>query len=87
MASYEINWKRSAAKDLRKLPKETIPRIVDAVTALADNPFPPGVRKLVGAESTYRIREGVYRIIYTVMTEVLMVEVLRVGHRKDVYRE
>lgn len=72
-------------KELRQLPKDAVARILKAVGALSGDPLPPGVRKLVGAEHTYRIREGSYRIIYSVVASELVVEVIRVGHRKDVY--
>lgn len=85
MASYSIQWKRSAEKELRRLPKEVIPRIVQAVENLSRNPYPPGVRKLVGSEHTYRVREGDYRIVYDVRETVLTIEIIRVRHRKDVY--
>lgn len=85
MGSYQIEWKRSAAKELHKLPRDIIPRILQAVEQLAADPFPPGVRKLVGSEHTYRIREGDYRILYTVAASVLLIEIIRVGHRKEVY--
>ena len=82
---YDIEWKRSATKELRRLPKEVVARVLRTVEGLRTNPFPPGVRKLSGAERTYRVREGSYRIIYSVYTARLVVEVIRVGHRKDVY--
>ena len=85
MASYTIEWKRSAVKELRALPGDAVKRILQAVEQLAANPYPVGVRKLVGAERTYRIREGNYRIIYTVTAAALLIEVIRVGHRKDIY--
>lgn len=85
MDSYEIEWKRSAVKELKQLPKEMIARILQAVTKLADDPFPAGVKKLVGSEHTYRIREGDYRVIYDVLSKTLVIEIVRVGHRKDVY--
>lgn len=83
---YSIEWKRAANKELRQLPREVILRILRTVEGLRTTPFPSGVRKLAGAEDKYRIREGTYRIIYTVHDDRLVVEVLRVGHRKDVYR-
>ena len=86
MASYRIEWKRSAAKELQSLPASMIARVVEAVTSLADNPFPHGVTKLVGSEQTYRIRVGDYRIVYSVYQAALIVEVVRVAHRRDVYR-
>ena len=63
---YNIEWKRSAAKELRRLPQETVLRVLRAVEGLRINPFPAGFRKLSGAEHTYRLREGSYRIIYSV---------------------
>ena len=86
MASYRIEWKRSAAKELQSLPAAMIRRIVEAVTPLADNPFPHGATKLVGSEQTYRIRVGDYRIVYSVYQSALIVEIVRVAHRREVYR-
>lgn len=85
MDSYEIEWKRSAVKELKQLPKEIIVRILQAVESLANDPFPAGVKKLVGSKHTYRIREGDYRVIYDVLSNTLVIEIIRVGHRKDVY--
>lgn len=61
-------------------------RILKAVGQLPAEPYPAGVRKLIGSEHTYRLREGDYRIIYTVTESSLIIEVVRVGHRKDVYK-
>ena len=85
MDSYRIEWKRSATKELRSLPTHMVQRIVAAVTQLSANPFLPGVRKLAGAQHTYRIREGDYRVVYTVTASKLVIEVIRVAHRKEVY--
>jgi mRNA interferase RelE/StbE len=85
MASYRVEWKASAVKDLRKLPQESVARILAAVEALKEDPFPHGSKKLVGSRSSYRIREGVYRVLYTVAQELLIIEIVKVGHRKDVY--
>lgn len=85
MASYNIEWKKSAIKELRNLPKEIIPRIITAVGELSQNPFPEGVKKLSGADHTYRIRMGSYRVVYTATKATAIVEVIRVAHRKDVY--
>jgi mRNA interferase RelE/StbE len=87
MASYNLEWKRSAAKELKSLPRETVARVLKAVQALTQDPFPPGVKKLVGADHTYRIRVGDYRIIYDVIAATLIVHILRVGHRRDVYHD
>lgn len=83
---YSIEWKRSATKELTRLPREVVARVLEVVEGLRINPFHGGVRKLSGAEHTYRIREGSYRVIYSVYASRLVVEVIRVGHRKDVYR-
>jgi mRNA interferase RelE/StbE len=86
MASYKIEWKRSAIKELEKLPRQALGRVVGAVNDLALEPFPNGFRKLVGAEQTYRIRVGDYRVLYSIYQKQLIVEIIRVKHRKDVYR-
>jgi mRNA interferase RelE/StbE len=86
MDIYKIEWKRSAVKELEKLPRPMISKIVSAVDNLSANPFPQGVRKLVGTEGTYRIRIGDYRVLYNINENRLIVEVIRVGHRKDVYK-
>ena len=77
---------KSTRKDLRKLLSSAVDRIVEAVEHLAQNPFPHGVEKLSGSEHAYRIRLGDYRIVYEVVTELKLVEIQRVRHRKDVYR-
>ena len=86
MASYQIEWRGSALKELRKLPKQMIPRIVSAVALLSEVPHPEGVRKLTGSEHTDRIRVGDYRVIYDVIKERLIIEVIRVRHRADAYQ-
>ena len=63
MASYAVEWKKSAGKELRRLYRSVIPRIVEAVGELATDPFPAGCRKLKGSEHTFRIRVGDYRVI------------------------
>jgi mRNA interferase RelE/StbE len=85
MGSYNIRWKASAARELKKLPQSTLSRVLKAVEKLRATPYPEGVRKLVGSEHTYRIRVGDYRIIYTVRASELVIEIIRVGHRKEVY--
>ena len=85
MARYELQIKRSAAKDLAPLPKKDVQRIVEAIKVLADNPRPPQSLKLSGAEK-YRLSCGVYRVLYEIQDEALIVCVVKVGHRKDAYR-
>ncbi|HSP61637.1 MAG TPA: type II toxin-antitoxin system RelE/ParE family toxin [Pyrinomonadaceae bacterium] len=85
MDSYRIEWKRSAIKELKALPKEVVSTISQAVGKLSMNPYPHGVKKLSGSEHTYRIRQGSYRVVFTVTKATSVVEVVRIGHRKDVY--
>jgi mRNA interferase RelE/StbE len=85
MASYELVFKRSVAKDLRELPKADVKRILQRIRSLVDEPRPPGCEKLSGQER-YRIRQGVYRIVYEIDDHVLVVLIVTVGHRRDVYR-
>ena len=85
MANYRIEIKRSAAKELRKIKSQTDrQRIIKRIASLADNPRPPGCQKLSRHEA-YRIRQGVYRILYTIEDDVLIVTVIKVGHRRNVY--
>lgn len=86
MASYRIEWRTSAQKELRRLPRQMIPRIIAAVGGLAENPFPKGVRKLAGSEQAYRLRVGNYRVVYSVHSDVLIIEIVRVRHRREAYR-
>jgi mRNA interferase RelE/StbE len=85
MASYELVFKKSVAKDLRELPKIDVKRILHRIRSLADDPRPPGCERLSGQER-YRVRQGVYRIVYEINDKVLIVLVVKVGHRRDVYR-
>jgi mRNA interferase RelE/StbE len=85
MASFQIEWKNSALKELQKLPRQIVTRVVAAVDDLSTDPYPHGVRKLVGSEHAYRIRIGDYRVVYHVFKSKLIVEIVRVHHRKDVY--
>lgn len=86
MASYRIELKRSAAKEIEKIKnKRDRQRIVERIAGLSENPRPTGCQKLSGQES-YRIRQGEYRIVYTIADALLVVEIVKVGHRRDVYR-
>jgi len=86
MACYRIEWKKSAVKELQKLAKQIIPD-TEAVHALAVDPFPHGSKKIRGALHTYRVRKGEYRIIYSVEHELLIVQVIRIGHCKESYQK
>ena len=86
MPRYAVYFKPSADRQLRKLPRDVQRRIVAAVEALADKPRPPGVVKITEDDNLRRIRVGDYRIVYEIHDDRLVVLVLRVAHRKDVYR-
>jgi mRNA interferase RelE/StbE len=85
MDLFEIKWKTSAKKELRNLDKSVILKILEAVKSLANNPYPHGVKKIQGTEHTYRIRMGDYRVVYSIESSVLLIEIVRVGHRKKIY--
>jgi mRNA interferase RelE/StbE len=85
VASYSLFLKRSAAKDLEAVAAKDRRRIVERIQALATEPRPPGVEKLSGAEK-YRVRQGDYRILYTIDDGANTVVVVKIGHRRDVYR-
>ena len=85
MASYSVLLTRSAAKEIEEVPAKDRRRIAARIAALAVEPRPIGVEKLSGAEQ-YRVRQGNYRILYSIEDEVLVVTVIRVGHRREVYR-
>jgi mRNA interferase RelE/StbE len=85
MESYKIVIKRSAAKEIEKIPKPHRRRIVSKIQDLSIEPRPPGVKKLSGEEK-YRIRQGEYRILYKIDDSIITITVVKVGNRKDVYR-
>ena len=86
MAGYEVQISRTAEQQLRKLPHADQTRVARVMLALANDPFPRGVRKLSGYDDVFRVRVGRYRILYSVSDTALIIVVLKVGHRKDVYR-
>ncbi len=85
MGSFEVIFKQSVAKDLRQIPKKDVAKILKRIQALRTEPRPTGVEKLSGQEK-YRIRQGVYRILYEIRDHELIVVVVKIGHRRDVYR-
>jgi mRNA interferase RelE/StbE len=86
MPSYAIEISRSAEKVLRTLPREDQARIARAIGALAEDPLPRGARKLSGYDDVLRIRVGRYRVLYSLEAGRLIVIILKIGHRRDVYR-
>jgi mRNA interferase RelE/StbE len=83
---YQLRLKKSAEKELALLSLSAINALHTKIEALAEDPFPPGYVKMKGYPNLYRIRAGSYRVLYTVERTVLIVEILKIGHRKDVYR-
>lgn len=85
MATWTIKIKRKALKALSKIHPVHRERINEAIDALADEPCPPGVKKLKGTDCTWRIRIGDYRVLYDLFENDLVIVVVRVAHRKDAY--
>lgn len=85
MAVYKIFFKKSVEKDFKVIPKNDLGKILERIETLAENPRPPGCEKLTGQQK-YRLRQGRYRILYSIQDDELTVWVVKVGHRKDIYR-
>ena len=85
MAKYEIVLRKSVRKDLEPIPKRDVQRILADIADLANDPRPPQSRKLSGSEK-YRLRCGAYRVLYEIQDAVLIVCIVKVGHRREVYR-
>ncbi|MGD0349239.1 MAG: type II toxin-antitoxin system RelE/ParE family toxin [Verrucomicrobiota bacterium] len=83
---YRVFLERSAERDLGRLSSEVHGRVIAAIQELANNPRPPGCRKLVGSKNDWRIRVGDYRVIYEIADTIRVVRVNRVRHRREVYR-
>ena len=86
MASYELVFKKKVAKDLRSFPRQDVRRILSRIRSLVQNPRPVGCEKLSGRE-LYRVRQGDYRIVYTIEDQQLIVQIIKIAHRRDVYRD
>jgi mRNA interferase RelE/StbE len=86
VSRYTVEIARRAVKAIARLPRTEQQRVRAAIDLLADEPRPPGSAALLGEESTYRVRVGNYRILYEVIDDRLVIQVVRVGHRRDVYR-
>ena len=84
MENYKIKIKKSATKEMQKLPKEVLKRVVIKIQALSLEPRPPGCKKLT-ADEKYRVRIGAYRILYSIEDDILMIYIVKVEHRKKVY--
>ena len=84
--SYRIEIKRSAAKALKKIPKANRKSIVDKIDSLAETPPNPDTTKMKGNNPFHKVRVGDYRIVYEIQEDVLVILVIKIGHRKDIYR-
>ncbi|MHC5935230.1 type II toxin-antitoxin system RelE family toxin [Nostoc sp.] len=87
MNKYKIEFSNAASKQLKKLPIKVRIKIQTKIDELTDNPRPSGVVKLEDSDNGYRIRVGNYRVLYDIFDDVLLVSVVRIGHRKEVYRD
>jgi len=85
MGKFRIKIKRSAVKEIKQLPPKDLKKILHKISSLSGNPRPPGCKKLSGEEK-YRIRYRAYRILYSVEDNILVVYVVKVGLRKEIYR-
>lgn len=85
MAKYKITFKKSVSKDLRSIPKADVKRILKKIDSLADDPRFEGCIKL-SVQERYRVRQGLYRIVYEIRDDVLVVRVVKVAHRSNVYK-
>jgi len=83
---YRIEFTSAAARDISKLTEDVQQRLIAKIDALAHEPRPIGVQKLQGRTNRYRIRVGDYRIIYEIQDQILVVLIVRIGHRREVYR-
>ncbi|MCP4260173.1 MAG: type II toxin-antitoxin system RelE/ParE family toxin [Planctomycetes bacterium] len=85
MAKYRITIKKSAAKELEDIPKKNLQRIIKRIQSLAENPRPHNSKKLSGKEQ-YRIRQGNYRIVDSIEDKDSLIDIFKIGHRRDIYR-
>ena len=85
MAAFDIFFKESVWKDLKKIPQKDLRKILKKIANLSDDPRPDGCEKLSGKEH-YRLRQGRYRIVYSIQDNELTVWVVKIGHRKEIYR-
>lgn len=83
---YEVFLERSTERDLNRLEADVYRRVIEAIVDLANNPRPPGSRKITGSQSDWRIRVGDYRVVYEIADDRREARVMRVRHRREVYR-
>lgn len=85
MVKYKITLKKSAARELENIPKKNLQRIIKRIQSLAENPRPHGAQKLSGQER-FRIRQGDYRIVYSIEDKDSIIDIVKIGHRREIYR-
>ncbi|MCC2605537.1 type II toxin-antitoxin system RelE family toxin [Planctobacterium marinum] len=85
MAKYKVTFKKSVSKDFKSIPNKDVKKILDAIERLTEDPRGEGCKKLSGSEH-YRVRQGLYRIIYEIRDQVLIINVVKVAHRSKVYK-
>jgi len=85
VAKFAILFTRSARKELENLPNAAVERILASISKLSSEPFPGGCKKLKGEKHIWRIRVGDYRIIYSVYPDMLVIDIIRIRHRREVY--
>ncbi len=83
---YKIVFRKSAEKQLLKLPQPVGLKIIGLIKQLPENPIPGNAKKMSGFQNVYRIRSGVYRVIYSVENDKLIIEVIKIGHRQNIYK-
>jgi mRNA interferase RelE/StbE len=86
MSKYRVIFETSARSDLKRLPRLQVERILTRISALVDNPRPPGVKKIAGSENGWRIRVGAYRVVYEIEDDECLVKVMRIKRRSIAYR-
>jgi len=84
MGKYKIEFKKSAYKELKSIPKKDLKRILSRIESLSENPRPDGCKKLSALER-YRIRQGDYRILYSIEDDIVTIYIVKIGHRKSIY--
>ncbi len=86
MALYKIEWRKSAVKEFEKLPKKEKAALIEKILSLSTDPQPMNSVKLVGSDDSYRIRHGNFRVVYQIDDGVLVILIVRVAHRREVYK-
>ncbi len=86
MNEYKILWKKSAVKELKKIPNHFADKIYDVISELSINPRPDSCKNMVSLSKHYRLKVGDYRVVYSIEDKILIIEIIRIAHRKDVYK-